>query len=405
MKIPSWIKNFYFRYFFTVKKGRCLFIPHPGFCKNDKASIINYKADNCLIFLRYMLDNGLCGDRELVVVSTTPERAQKEQAFCRDHYPEANIRIIPDISRQIKSAWASAEHIFSAEEIFQYQKKKGQNYICLSYYPISLKNDYFDPKHPVYGKRLKLSEQTDIVVSSSLINSQMDSAAFSIPFGKFLPIGKVRTDVLEQQSDVRFVREYLQQLCGDYEFNKIILYTPTHRDYERATFDIKRSILGFDVEQAKFEKFLEENKLLIVCKLHPQQNAAVVNLKLPKGVVNFRGSEDFGLIELMQASGMLMTDYTSAYVDYLILDKPVLFNFYDLDLYEKSRGLSFYPYERICAGEIFKDEASFYKATKEALANPDKYKEKRAEVLDELITYRTNVCEKTYQYLFGKQSQ
>ena len=59
MKIPSWIKNFYFRYFFKVKKGRCLFIPHPGFCKNDKASIINYKADNCLIFVRYMLDNGL----------------------------------------------------------------------------------------------------------------------------------------------------------------------------------------------------------------------------------------------------------------------------------------------------------------------------------------------------------
>ena len=404
MKTPSWIKNFYFRYFFTVKKGRCLFIPHPGFCKNDKASIINYKADNCLIFLRYMLDNGLCGDRELVVVSTTPERAQKEQAFCREHYPEANIRIIPDVSRQIKSAWASAEYIFRSEECFPYRKKKGQKYICLSYYPISLKNDCYDSRTAHLGYRAQLTPATDMLMSSSLINSQMDAAAFEIPFYKFQPIGKVRTDVLKQQSDVQFVREYLQQLCGDYEFNKIILYTPTHRDYENATFDIKRSILGFDVEQTRFEKFLRENMLLIVCKLHPHQNAAVVNAELPKGVVNFRGAEEFGLVELMQASDMLMTDYTSAYVDYLMLDKPVIFNFYDLELYEKSRGLSFYPYERICAGERFTDEESFYKAVTDTLAKPDKYAQKRADILEEMITYRGNVCEKTYKVVFGDKA-
>ncbi len=404
MKIPSWIKNFYFRYFFTVKKGRCLFIPHPGFCKNDKASIINYKADNCLIFLRYMLDNGLCGDRELVVVSTTPERAQKEQAFCREHYPEASIRIIPDVSRQIKPAWASAEYIFRSEECFPYRKKKGQKYICLSYYPISLKNDCYDSRTAHLGYRAQLTPATDMLMSSSLINSQMDAAAFEIPFYKFQPIGKVRTDVLKQQSDVQFVREYLQQLCGDYEFNKIILYTPTHRDYENATFDIKRSILGFDVEQTRFEKFLRENMLLIVCKLHPHQNAAVVNAELPKGVVNFRGAEEFGLVELMQASDMLMTDYTSAYVDYLMLDKPVIFNFYDLELYEKSRGLSFYPYERICAGERFTDEESFYKAVTDTLAKPDKYAQKRADILEEMITYRENVCEKTYKVVFGDKA-
>ena len=291
-----------------------------------------------------MLDNGLCGNRELVVVSTTPERAQKEQAFCMEHYPEANIQIIPEISRIVKSNWASSEYIFRSEESFPYNKKNGQKYICLSYYPISLKNDCYDLRTAHLGYRAQLTPATDMLMSSSLINSQMDAAAFEIPFYKFQPIGKVRTDVLKQQSDVQFVREYLQQLCGDYEFNKIILYTPTHRDYENATFDIKRSILGFDVEQTRFEKFLRENMLLIVCKLHPHQNAAVVNAELPNGVVNFRGAEEFGLVELMQASDMLMTDYTSAYVDYLMLDKPVIFNFYDLELYETSSKYSFDTY-------------------------------------------------------------
>lgn len=402
MKIPSWVKKIYFRYFFNVKKGKCLFIPHPGFCKNDKASIINYKADNCLIFVRYMLDNELCGERELVVVSTTPERAEREQAFCNEHYPKANVRIIPEISRQIKSTWASAEYVFESEERFPYTKKKGQKYISLGYYPVSLKNDYFDESDGYYGSRLKYARDIDGIASCSLINSQIDSSAYSISFGKFIPVGKCRTDVLQASGNVIYVKDYFKKIGGDYSFSKIILYTPTWRDYEGANFNIKRSILGFDVNRVRFEKFLRDNELLIVCKLHPHQNAEVVDEEMPQGVINFKGDEDFGLIELMQASDMLMTDYTSTYVDYLLLNKPVIFNFYDIKKYEDSRGLSFSPFERICAGEIFTDEESFYKAVSDTLDQPEKYTQKRSDVLEELIKYRTNVCEKTYQYLFGK---
>ena len=103
----------------------------------------------------------------------------------------------------------------------------------------------------------------------------------------------------------------------------------------------------------------------------------------------------------MKASDILITDYTSAYIDYLLLDKPVVFNFYDLDIYQKTRGLSFYPYSRICAGEVFTDEESFYPAIREALSNPDKFKQARQTLKEEFITVRTNVCEKTYQTIFN----
>lgn len=401
MKIPSWIKNLYFRYCISVKKGRCLFVPHPGFCKNDKASIINYKADNCLIFARYMLDNGLCEDRELVIISTTLEGAEKEQAFCREHYPNANVRIIPiNESRQVKSAWASAEYVFCSEEFITYRKKEGQKYICLSYYPISLKNDCYESKSKYLGHRALLTRDIDMIMSSSLVNSQIDAAATEIPYYKFMPIGKVRSDILMEKEDVRFVREYLQSQSGEYKFNKIILYTPTHRDYERSTFDIKRSILGFDVNTERFEQFLQKNELLIVCKLHPFQNSQVVDTNFPKGVVNFTGHEKFGLIELMKASDMLMTDYTSTYVDYLLLDKPVMFNFYDKEVYERTRGLAFYPFERICAGEIFFDEESFCIAIETTLQNPNKYAQMRKEVTEYLNTYHSNVRVNTYKQIF-----
>ena len=95
-----------------------------------------------------------------------------------------------------------------------------------------------------------------------------------------------------------------------------------------------------------------------------------------------------------------MTDYSSAYIDWLLLDKPVVFNFYDLKTYEKTRGLSIHPITRICAGEIFTDEESFYGAIEKTLAYPDAFSEKRSEILEEMITYRTDVCQKTYKNIF-----
>lgn len=403
MKIPKFLQRIYFRYFFEVKRGKCLFIPNASFCKTDKASIYNFKADNCLIFVRYLLEKGF--EKEIIVVSTDKERAIKEELYCREHFPNAKISFIPNISRDIKIAWASSEYIFMSEGFFLYPKKNGQKYISLGYYPISLKNDCYGEQTAYIGYRAKKTVDIDIIVSSSLINSQIDSAAYEIPFYKFKPIGKVRSDMLLKDDDETFVRDYFKEQCKDYAFSKIILYTPTHRDYERSTFDIKRSILGFDVNKEKFEKFLRENELLIVCKLHPDQNASIVGVDLPKGVVNFKGNDTFGLIELMKASDMLMTDYTSTYVDYLLLNKPVLFNLYDYELYEKTRGLAFYPFERICAGEIFRDEESFYVAMENTLNNPKKYEQRRAELTEYFNTYHTDVCEKTYECVFANEKK
>lgn len=404
MKITRYIRSFYYRYMAHVQKGKCLFIPHDGFCLNDKASIKNYKADNCLIFVRYLLDKGLYQDKELVVISTTPENAAKEQEFCKQKYPDANIRIIPGIANfnkgVFRAEWSTSEYIIESEMKFIYPQKESQKYISLSYYPISLKNDCYCEITKHKGYRAQQTQKPDYAVSSSLVNSQIDAAANEMPFYKFIPIGKVRSDILLEKEDVTFVREYLQKQAGECKFNKIILYTPTHRDYERSTFDIKRSILGFDVNKDKFEQFLHQNGLLIVCKLHPFQNSQVVDTTLPKGVVNFTGTKDFGLIELMKASDMLMTDYTSTYIDYLLLNKPVIFNFYDKDIYEKTRGLAFYPYEKICAGEIFTDEESFYRAVEATLQNPDKYANMRRNVTEHLNTYHKDVCKKTYKLIF-----
>ena len=401
MKIPKFVKHIYFRYFTRLKKGKCLFIPHDGFTFTDKASIVNYKADNCLIFARYLLDSSLYIDKELVIVSTTPENAQKEQEWCRKKYPDANVSFIPFNANIIKKHWIDSEFVFTSEAKFPIPKYgKSQHYIVLGYYSVALKNDYFEEGGARLGKRVKLASPADIISSSSLIHAQIHGSAHTQPLKKYLPIGITRADALLCKEDLSFVKDYFRQLCMDYTFSRILLYVPTYRDYETDEDKAKRSILGFEVDKQRLEEFLKKNELLIVCKLHPAQNAGVVDSELPRGIVNFRGAENFGLIELMKVSDMMMTDYTSAYVDYLLLDKPVIFNLYDLEKYEETRGLAFHPIERICAGNIIHNEDTFYKAVASAIDNPYEYSKQRKEMVEYLHTYHTDVCAKTYKAIF-----
>lgn len=147
-----------------------------------------------------------------------------------------------------------------------------------------------------------------------------------------------------------------------YKVNKIILYTPTHRDYESALKSGNRSVLGFDYNADDIQQFLNVNGIVFICKLHPKQNALIVEKDLPEGLLLHKPDERYGLTELMQVSDALVTDYTSAYFDYLLLDKPVIFNFYDLELYKKERGVPFEPMSAIAAGEIVENVEEMKKA-------------------------------------------
>lgn len=393
---------------YPVKKGRCFFIPHAGIYQTGYASLSNYKSDNTLIFVRYILDNRKYTDKELIIASSTSDRIHDEEEFVKNNYPSANVRIIPyyanktDLSKIKQMCMiASSEFVFASEPHMYFPKHRTQKFICLSYYPITLKNDYFLPGDKYYMCLSQDTKLIDIFSSCSLINSLTDSSYAGIPLHKYKNIGKCRSEVLLQKNDVTFVRDYFQKQVK-YPIKKFLLYVPTHRDYEQDKFDISRSILGFDVDKKKFERFLVENGIAIVAKLHPKQNAAIISEEIPSGIISFLGTREFGLVELMQASDALITDYTSAYVDYLLLDKPVIFNFYDIELYKKERGLAFDPFTTICDGAIFTDEESFYTAVKDAFEN-FRITDRRREIVDYLVTNKYNVSEKTYNLVFEQK--
>ena len=71
---------------------------------------------------------------------------------------------------------------------------------------------------------------------------------------------------------------------------------------------------------------------------------------------------------LLRHAHVLVTDYSSAWIDYLLLDRPVVSYCYDLESYMNNRGL-LYDYESIFPGKLNHTFESFLAELQKALNN------------------------------------
>ena len=86
------------------------------------------------------------------------------------------------------------------------------------------------------------------------------------------------------------------------------------------------------------------------------------------------------LYELLAAADVLVTDYSSAWIDYLLTDRPIVFTGADRDAYEHSRG--FYPDAvQDLPGPVVTDVDGLSAALAEALADPAAWAPQRAAAL------------------------
>ncbi len=368
------------------------FIPHGGMFANGY-DLFNYKSDNCLSFLHYLIEK--CGAKYKYRLACDIQQYPELSRRLKLEYPNIDIVCFPffgidDYNVQYKELM-KCSLIFTAESYPLPFKTAKHKVVFLSYF-IPFKDDYKCHVGEDYDSLF------DLCVSSSLIYSNIVAHTYHVDFGKFNVLGFPRDDELfspyfcpELDKDI--------ESSVDYKVEKVLLYSPTHRDYEEKE-DSKRCVLGFEISKSKMEKFLRENGLLIICKLHSHQNDAVINNNLPNGMVIHKPNNSYGLCELMQRADALITDYTSAYFDYLLLDRPVLFNFYDYQIYKETRGFSYDPLEPIIAGDVFTDEQSFYEACSRYVDGQDSYAEKRRWVRDLQHKYLDcNSSERIYNYL------
>ena len=211
----------------------------------------------------------------------------------------------------------------------------------------------------VAEREKKCSEKLTYVICSSRNVAPIYAEAFGVDESKILPLGAPRIDSLLSEKNVCELRNAFDEKHPECRGKKLILYAPTFRDSAEANKNLLKNI---DMN-AFSEAFGGEYVLLT--KLHPQINAGVsVN-----GAVDVTVGHDIGDLTLI--CDMLITDYSSACMDFALLSKPCIFFAFDLEEYKKERSF-YFDYENYVPGAVARNFGEVIEAIKNPRNDEDK---------------------------------
>lgn len=102
-------------------------------------------------------------------------------------------------------------------------------------------------------------------------------------------------------------------------------------------------------------------------------------------------------MEILNLFDLLITDYSSIYIDFLLTRKPIVFLPYDREEYLNERGMNF-PYDQVTPGPKPKSLQEFLNSIEGLLYNHDGYVCQRAEMNQFFNEIQKPCCQKICQY-------
>ena len=179
----------------------------------------------------------------------------------------------------------------------------------------------------------KGKNKTDVMNTQSKFEAAIFSKCFGIPRNHFLEVGLPRNDELSDYTEKH--RNELRKKLGIQAEKKVILYCPTFREYEKD--ENLGVVLAPPIDLKKWQSELGDHYVLLF-RAH-YEVSKVMDIKESKFVKNVT---DYPCLnELMIASDILISDYSSIFFDYSIMDKPMLHFTYDYNKYAEMRGMYF----------------------------------------------------------------
>jgi CDP-glycerol glycerophosphotransferase len=214
----------------------------------------------------------------------------------------------------------------------------------------------------------------------------------SLKFKEIKEFGQPRNDVLFREpvngdligTDTKIMSKLIS--AKNTANTKIVLYTPTYR-----------ATLSNDIiEYKKLNHFAKEHNIIVVVKHH----VLAVFDEIPKmsNIFNYDKRKD--IYPLMSVSDVMITDYSSIYLDYILLNKPIIYYIPDFDEYKKADTSLRDDFFEITPGEKCKNQDELQN---ELLINKDRFADEREQILNLSYKYIDgDASERIYDYLTKK---
>ncbi|WP_461768323.1 CDP-glycerol glycerophosphotransferase family protein [Pseudothermotoga sp.] len=237
----------------------------------------------------------------------------------------------------------------------------------------------------------------DVVCCYSNFDAVLKNARWGLTIDEYVVCGAPRNDYLFiENGHENLEKLFKMRLTGE----RKILFAPTFRVGYRnfvegkRTFDNIFDFEDFDVE--RFCTFLRDNRIFLFVKLHPfeerffrEKVKAFETDRIKLIDTQLLQKEKMDLYKLLNAFDLLISDYSSLYFDWLLLNRPVIFTPTDIEEYWNGRGgWLLEPYDFWAAGPKCTDQESLEREILKSLEDLNYYRERRETIRDIVHRYR-----------------
>ena len=261
------------------------------------------------------------------------------------------------ISKKIKIVWFLFDNYENTKKFFvkgvRFQKKQNafERRLYLLLFDVAICSNRFisgfHKKQKVFyithgspfketGDYYKLPNGIDYVITQSRYMNKLVARGFNIDDNKCYPLGLPRNDLLLRKSSNSF---------GLFGKSKIIAWYPTVRSFRdgRIFNNVIIPLLNNTSEMTILNSCAESCDVKIVIKIHFAQDVKNLELESYPNIIivndDFFSSKGLSSYEFLSHTDALLTDYSSVYYDYLLVDKPIGLIWKDLDEYKKNPGM------------------------------------------------------------------
>ncbi|MGE4504958.1 MAG: CDP-glycerol glycerophosphotransferase family protein [Desulfovibrionaceae bacterium] len=238
-------------------------------------------------------------------------------------------------------------------------------------------------------------EGYDVLVSTSEFYTE-EVFKKSIGAKEFVNLGYPRTDVfttpLSKDLLVGCDVEAYGRVVKARKTRPVVLFAPTFRDtgvhpLTQGVMSLEELIAGVNALGAH-----------LLIKTHNRTPIVVDNV--PENVTICHSRSDiYPFLPLVDA---MITDYSSIYTEYLLLDRPVIFFWADFESYmTRDRGFQF-PFEEMCPGTKCRSSRELFAAVNDALRGRDDWAPARRSMRERAFAHPAGgACERIAEYLLA----
>ncbi len=243
------------------------------------------------------------------------------------------------------------------------------------------------------GNMIKGCEKTDYYYFTHLLCTsdffrEIMKKSFCCKDENIVICGQPRTDIMLRGHSPAEGEAVREKLFGPKRKDcKVILWLPTFRENNAKELDILSA-----AQLTQLQELCAEKNYLIFIKPHPLSKLKKDSLE---GYERIRVLTDkeladkgIGFYKAIYFSEALITDYSSVYFDYMLLDKPIAFVVSDMTKYDEKRGFVFEKPLDFMPGDMIRSGQDLLDFVRGVTEHKDPFREERRRLCKIFNQYR-----------------